>query len=220
MKINISDIINKEQNKCAVVIGLGPSLTKHQAKIKSLPRDKYVLIGCNAIDVYTDIDVDYWCFANPNLPITQIYDRLNKKNACVLYASNVDLTPPEKVDELLTCTYLPYNQNHESSESIQNELFRYSNFSTKIYSAVTVASNMFIFALLMGCKTIYAVGLDLDYTNGYVNGFPSDQREIPTAKALHDIKNINDTANYINSKIYCVDNNLPISSILDYSTLP
>ena len=77
MKLSFNDILDKEAGKSAVVIGLGPSLEPHINKIQNLPKDKYILIGCNSIDRFVDIEVDYWVWANSEDTIEKTYDRLN-----------------------------------------------------------------------------------------------------------------------------------------------
>lgn len=240
-KIEFKDIINRESGKNAVVLGLGPSLKAHIEKVKQLGND-FVIIVCNDIDTYTDINrFDYWVWANSQYTIKHTHERLNSKNAFVVYADSVDLTPREKVDQLLTATYTSFDQRHFDGRkcayglccdhiipgrlTIQEEYKNYTNYHTYSTSSDTVAIHMLYLAVLLGCKNIYVTGLDLNYAKGYVNGGKVhqvyiDEFNLVQGRTLDTIKTINDSAKNINVNIYCLDQGLPISNILEYKELP
>lgn len=247
MKLEFKDVINKESDKSAIVIGTGPSLGKHIDRINQLKNNGFVLICCNDIDVYTSIIPDYWVLANSEATIKTIHDRLNNKKTIVVYSDSVDLTPREDVDALLKVDYLPYDQRHFDGNkcgagacckhivpgrlTIQEELQKYTGHHTRPVHSGTVAVQMLPLAILLGCKNIYVTGVDLDYSGGgYVNGQDKarahqlhSQPESFAANLpsiLETMAIIRDSATNIGVNIYCIDNNLHISKILPYSELP
>lgn len=246
MKLEFKDIINKESDKNAIVIGMGPSLGKHINKINQLKNNGFVLISCNDVDAFTSIDPDYWVLANSEATIRAMHLRLNTKKAVVVYADSVDLTPRDEVDQCLKVDYLPYDQRHFNGHkcgagacckhiipgrlTIQEELKKYTNHSTMPVHSGTVAVQMLPLAVLLGCKNIYVVGVDLDYSKGYVNGHNSAQaRALHTqpesfaphiSSILETIAIIRDAANNIGVNIYCLDENLYISKVLKHASLP
>ena len=243
MKLTTDQIINREQGKNAIVVGTGPSLKKHINTINTLfvPNNDWIIIGCNDVDIMTPFDFEYWVLANNQYTIRKIYKRLNKRNATVAYADTIDLTPRPTVDSLLTKDYFPYEIRHfygkvgctggacckhiiDGRLPIQKEVQKYTNYHTFDTSCDTVAIPMLYLSVLLGCKKIYVTGVDLDYTKGYVNSGPAHGVDIAESinvrnRILNTISVINESAKNINAKIYCLDDGLPISGVLEHSTL-
>lgn len=192
-ELSFNDIINKEKGKIAIVVGLGPSLLPDLEKIKKLDLDKYVIISCNDVDLITDLNFNYWVWANSIDNIEKTYIRLNRKKSTLVFADSVDPTPRNRFQSLLECDYLPYDQRHFNGNhctwgnglngrasccnnmvdgrlTIQEELKKYCNFQESYGGGETVAVHMLSLAILLGCKEIYITGVDLDYSKGYVNG--------------------------------------------------
>jgi len=88
MLCSIEKLINKELNKDCYVLGLGPSLKNSLDFLKTIDREKTVIISCNHIDAMTDIVPDYWVIANnlPEFNIEQNYKKYNKfRNTKLVY---------------------------------------------------------------------------------------------------------------------------------------
>lgn len=245
MKLEFKDIINKEADKQAIVMGLGPSLSAHTQTIKSLTqKDDFILIGCNDVDLLVGIDVDYWVWANSQDTITLTHKRLSAKKATVVYADSVDRTSPKEADSLLSgINYLPYDQRHfncnpcgspgcckniiAGRKTIQEEFQTYTGYHKYSTSSDTVAIHMLYLSVLLGCKTIFVTGVDLDYSRGYVNNANAQVASQEIARVtdvrqriLDTVRVINASAKAIGANIYCIDQDLHISQVLEYSELP
>lgn len=246
MKIDFQNLINKEHGKSAFVVGMGPSLGNHIDKISELSKnDNYVLISCNDVDIHTNLNPHYWVWANSEDNIGRIYQRLNSKNSTLIYADSVDLTERSKVEELLSINYVSYDERHHNDQkcgngkccdhmipgrlTIQEELKKYTNFNERYTNIGTIAIHMLSVAILLGCKNIFVTGVDLDYSKGYFGGKKGDQarnfhscRESFTNNLktiLDTIALINNSAKNIGTNIYCLDKDLPISTILEHSII-
>ena len=246
MKLYFNNIINRELNKNAIVMGTGASLTKHLECIYKniVPNNNWITIGCNDIDKYTNINPTYWMFANSEATIAAFCNRLNNSKSTIVYADSVDLTPRDAVDKILTVDYLPYDQRHFSGNkcspesscckhiidgrlTIQEELQKYTGHNCYYTKAGTVAVHMLALAVLLGCKNIYITGVDLDYTKGYVNN--QDQKIAKTLISnsdgpIQNKKRILTATNIIyksitglNSNIFCLDGDTPLAEILPQS---
>jgi hypothetical protein len=176
MKLSFNHIVDTERGKTAIIVGLGPSLRSDIEKITHISktkRDKYVIISCNRISKVSDMHVDYWVLANNlgSMTINNNFETYNKmKNCTIVYASTVDPTPLNQVNRVLKNNFLPFDQrNHETNNTIQTILQRYTNHDVHYGSGTTVAVHMTALAILLGCKDIYITGVDLDYSDGYVN---------------------------------------------------
>jgi hypothetical protein len=63
IQYNFEQAKNKHVGKIAFVCGLGISLSDTIDYIKK-NREDIILISCNDIDILTDLQPDYWVFAN------------------------------------------------------------------------------------------------------------------------------------------------------------
>tara|TARA_R110000803_G_scaffold209367_1_gene278882 strand:- start:4667 stop:5407 length:741 start_codon:yes stop_codon:yes gene_type:complete len=239
MEISFNDIINKEKGKIAIVIGLGPSLNLDIEVIKSLNRDKYVLICCNDYDLMTELVGDYWVHANSLDTIGKNYLRYNLRDSTIVFADSVDPTPRNVFERLLTGIYLPYDQRHFDGRhctwggglngrsyccdniindrlTIQEELMRFTGFKTKYGTGDTVSLHMLSLSILIGCKNIFITGLDLDYSKGYTNGGVSNDsfnQYLPRIKS--DFKIIYESAKHIGVDIHITNNQTPLKEIIE-----
>lgn len=244
MKIGFKDIIGKESNKNAIVLGLGPSLNKHLDAIKKLKQDRAnnVIISCNKVDKLAKLVPDYWVLANSEFTIKNSHARLNKAGV-VVYADSVDLTSRSEADRVLKTKYLPYDQRHFGGKkcgqgkcckhaipgrlTIQEECKKYTKYDKLDTSCDTVAIPMLYLSVLLGCKNIYVTGVDLNYSGGYVNGhkaYAPNKKNDPLvtcqSRILKTMEIIKDSAQNIETNIYCIDKDLPISKVFKYSELP
>lgn len=243
MKLSFNDIIDKECDKSAIVIGHGPSLKRHMDDINKLATsNKIVIVSCNDFDLYfPSTPIHYWVFANNEASIPRMAKRVNAKNTTVVYADSIDLTNRNKVDNLLKVPYLPYDQRHFNGKgcsskncckhiingrlTIQEEFQKYTKYHNYNKNSDTVAIPMMYISVLLGCKNIYITGVDLDYKNGYVDGKQLSKQQIQQIyntlpRKLETISAIRDSAKNINVNIYCLDDGMPISDILEKSNLP
>ncbi len=194
MKLEIKDIIDKHKGSNAIVVGHGPSLDHHRNKLQEYKDNGYLLFDCNEWYVFHKVIPSYWITANSEYNIFDFYTSINDTKIPYFYADTVDLTPRDTVDNLLNFDYLPYDQRHynnkpcEATEeelriypnrlkccehmikdriTIQEELQKYTKHTTYYNICDTVILQSIAFPILMGCKNIYLVGVDLDYRNGY-----------------------------------------------------
>ncbi len=215
------------------------------------------IISCNNADVMIpQVDFDYWMLAQPAdsenpLCITRAFERYNSRpSTTFLYTDCLDLTPADQVAELLNVNYIGYDQRHYNGEHcgwgnleggrsiccagidknrlcIQEELKKLTSSDEMYGNADTVGIHMIALAVLLGMNPIYVSGIDLDYTNGYVNNdvnvsiefrielgksVYADPRIIP--RVLSDIAIIKRSAERIGTKIYCM-NEGKLSSVLE-----
>ena len=228
-------------------------------------KEKYCIISCNNIDrQLPSLRVDHWMLAQPadsgsEFYIPNTYQRYNRDpNTTFYYTDCLDLTPREMVDRLLTVDWIGYDQRHNNSEkcgwkmpngndptccariipgrkTIQEEFRDYTEAKELYGCGDTVAIHMISNAVMLGCNPIYVLGVDLNYTNGYVNndlpetrtrvgmGMSSVNRSPQmVARVLEDIKFIKECAAKKMVSIYCLDDDLKIHTVLprrDYITL-
>lgn len=220
-------------------------------------KSKCGIISCNNIDLMLpEIDIDYWILAQPAdvtnpLCIILAHDRYNSRpNTTLLYTDCLDLTPREQVARLLTGNYIGYDQRHYKSEPcgwgelaggrhtccqhiiegrlcIQEEFKKYTGGDELYGNADTVGVHMVALAVMLGFKTIYISGIDLDYTNGYVNNNANvdTDRRIEMGKSvmanrkmldriLDDMAIIKRSAEKVGTSIYCFNEGV-ISSVFE-----
>lgn len=221
MRIELTDIINKEKGKKGIVLGLGPSAKKYLKQIRHLENnDEYIIISCNTIDEMSDIIPDYWVLASSVDTIQSMHQRINKcPKTTVVYADSVDMTPKEKVKSLLSVNYIPYDQRHfdnkncpvgyccnhreEDRLTIQELLKKYTNYNLHYSTSHTVANHMLALAILLGLNPIYITGVDLDYRLGYLDNktHNDDHFDVWLHEIISDFKTQNDSANNVGVKI-------------------
>ncbi len=197
MKFSIPSIIDIHKDKTAIVFGLGPSAKTDIPKIT----DQHLVISCNDFDLMANLNPHYWVHSNSVDTIQKNYARYNAKKSIIVYADSIDLTPRDIAHRLLKVDYIGYDQRHFRGEkcksqqhgfccdhidhsrlTIQEELQKYCAHVSHYGTGDTVAVHMLALAILLGCKTIYITGVDLDYSKGYING-----STIP-ANRMNDIK--------------------------------
>lgn len=193
----MSDIIDKHKGSVAVVDLFGPSGKIHRDTIDLLAKEKQIIrLSCNNWweHLPSSPPPDYWVLASNVDTVSRYLSEINKhkETTTLCYASSVDRTTlGGSVLKMLEADYLPYDQKHHDGLplpewccgpkgceavivsgrlTIQQELEKLSGYSPRYGSGDTVAVHMIAFAILMGCKTIYLNGLDLDYGKGYANG--------------------------------------------------
>jgi len=231
MKLN--DIINNEHGKTAFVCGLGPSLSDTIDHIKK-NRENIILISCNDIDLNTNLNPDYWVFANSVQTFPSMLDRFKKyKDTTIVHSDSVDTTPREWIEKnLIDLKYVGYDQRHFNNSkcndcpnrcanfidgrlTIQEELQNFTHHSEKYGSGDTVAVHMLSLSILLGCKTIYITGIDLDYTKGYYNTNVTnhDSFDPYLNNILNDFRIIRDSAKNLGVEIYNTSDTSPLNII-------
>jgi|APGre2960657373_1045057.scaffolds.fasta_scaffold00085_31 hypothetical protein len=245
MKISFKDIIDSHNNKIGMCVATGFSLKPYLEMLSLLSKDmknKYCFLSVNEFESMFDLDADYRVVANSMFTVAKEYERFNnKKNTKLLYADTVDLTDKEFVSKFLKINYLPYDQRHfkhthctwgsgvggrseccenicEDRVTIQEELQKYTKSNLTYGTGSTVALHMLAFSILMGCKTIYIFGVDLDYSKGYAGGnivnydtFTPYLNEI-----LNDFKVIKEMAQNIGVDIYTTSEDSPLTTVFQY----
>lgn len=225
--ISLIDLIDTQKDKTAFVCGTGPSLKQYLNRIKNKSESE-ILISCNDIDIMTDLVPDYWVFANSIQTIRSMKSRLHKyPTSYVVHADSVDTTPRSWSEQNIINPYVPYDQRHFNGQKCNNCPNGCSNFlqnrltiqeilqqkfnSEKKYSTgCTVALHMLSLALILGCKKIYIMGVELNYSLGYVDGVStnSDNFNLETIKS--DFSTIRDLTLGQDIEIY---NASPISEL-------
>lgn len=149
-----------------------------------------------------------------------------KPNTTLVYADSVDTINVESADKLLNVNYIPYDQRHFlklrcsellsnlslqhlggydaaekccpnlKSETIQECLQRISGHDKHYGTGETVALHMLALAIILGLSPIYIIGVELDYTQGYVDSriTNDDTFEHWMPNLLRDFSIINESA--------------------------
>lgn len=245
MKLTFNDIINSHNEKIGLCIATGFSLRPYLELLSELSKnnkEKYCFLSVNEFDTMFDLDADYRVVANSMFTVSKEHNRFNnKKNTKLLYADTVDVTDKLYVDDVLNIDYLPYDQRHFNHNhctwgsgvggrseccnnidltriTIQEELQKYTKTNIRYGTGSTVALHMLAFSILMGCKTIYIFGVDLDYSRGYAAGniVNYDSFTPYINEILNDFKIINEMANNIGVKIYTTSIESPLTTIFEY----
>ncbi len=221
--MTLKNIINNESGKTAFICGLGPSLSETIEHITK-NRNELVLISCNDIDLNTNLNPDYWVFANSLQTFQLMLDRFKKyKDTTIVHSDSVDTTPREWIEN--NCSelkYVGYDQRHFNNSkcnncpnrcanfvdgrlTIQEELQTFTNYDKRYSPGDTVAIHMLALSILLGCKKIYISGVDLDYKKGYYNSYmrPHSVIEFDVCinNILNDFKIINDSVKNLGVEI-------------------
>jgi hypothetical protein len=231
MKLKISDIINRHKNFPALVIAHGPSYNKHRSKIQEYKDKGIIVFDCNEWEYFQSVAPNYWVVANNEYTVQNFHATINAHNVPYLYADSVDLTPREYVEKTLTTDYLPYDQRHNKGMpctphkdaccdniipgrlTLSEELLEYTHYNILPKMIGTVALNMLVFAILMGCNPIYFIGIDLDYRQGYAK-LQSSSIDVPVVDnniwleyVIPNLEIINNAAKNIGIKIININKN-------------
>lgn len=230
---NLTDLINSEESKIAVVCGLGPSLSESIEYIIKNRKD-IVLISCNDIDLVTNLSPDYWVFANSVQTVSFMNERFrNHPKSIIVHSDSVDTTPKKWIeDNLSDLNYVGYDQRHFNNSkckncpnscenfidgrlTIQEELQKFTNNNERYSTGDTVAVHMLALSILLGCKKIYISGVDLDYSKGYFNSTVtnSDSFSPYLTNILNDFRIINESSKKIGVEIINTNNDSLIKTI-------
>ncbi len=224
-------------------------------------RENYGIVSCNNFDHhYHSLNPGYWMLAQPaagDWPfcITNLYPRINAKPKTVfLYTDCLDLTPKNIVADLITGEYLGYDQRHFNGERcgwknqdgsepiccngiipgrlcIQEEFMKYTGVDYRYGCGDTVSVHMLALCVMLGFKTVYVTGIDLDYSKGYANNtLPETQFRTAMGmssinnspamvkRIIEDLKIIKASAENVGTSIYCMNKGLKISDVFEYKT--
>jgi len=227
---------------------------------------KYKIVSCNNIDLMVPwLEYDHWMLAQPAdrgnpLHIPRAWQRYTSKpNTTFYYTDCLDLTPREDVAKMLkSIRYIGYDQRHWNSQicgwgkleggrhtccsgiiqgrlCIQEEFQVYTG-GEKYGPGDTVGVHMVAMSVMLGHNPIYVTGIDLDYTDGYVNnkvddpdinmdyriqiGLSSINRSpIMVDRIIQDLKTIRDSAARIGTNIYALDKDLRINEVFQHKRL-
>lgn len=244
MKLTFKDIIDTQKGKVGLSVATGPSLKPHLTDIINLSNNEgYVALSVNDFDVmFKGLNVSYRVVANSMFTVGSEYNRFNSEPKIPLvYADSVDLTSKDVVNQLLKIDYLPYDQRHfygkhctwghgvdgrhhccdnmeDGRLTIQEELGKYCGVDFIYGGGATVSLHMLALNILLGCNPIYIVGVDLDYSKGYVDGVTKNNDSFgPFIDVIvQDFKIIKESAENIGVEIYSLCEGSPINSVFKY----
>lgn len=112
-KLKIADIIEKHNNKPAIICCHGPSLNSHKDAIAELQASgKLIRFSVNNWYHHFETAPNYWVISNSEYAIPVVQDIMNKFGAPVFYSKEGDPSTDEYIQENLKCDYLPYDQRH------------------------------------------------------------------------------------------------------------
>lgn len=170
----------------------------------------------------------------------------NHKKTTLVYADSVDTTEAEIVEQLLTVDYIPYDQRHFRGlrcpellshsyltnlggydpemkccsnfrqETIQECLKRITEYDKHYGTGETVALHMLALAIILGLNPIYIVGVELDYSKGYVDNkiTNNDTFEHWMPNLMRDFSIINESAQKIGVNIINLSQESKLSTIM------
>ena len=236
IQYNFEQVKNKHNDKVAFVCGLGPSFSENIDYVKT-KRNEIILVSCNDIDLLTDLQPDYWVWANSHSPAHMIYDRFKKlPESIIVHSDSVDVTPRWWIEQKLkNLNYIGYDQRHFNNQkcnncpngcdnfiegrlTIQEELQKFTGNDEKYSSGDTVAVHMLALSILLGCKKIYITGVDLDYKKGYFNSYRAPmlvtEFDPYIDNILNDFRIINDSAKKIGVEIINLSLDSRLSEII------
>jgi hypothetical protein len=232
---DLTELIDTRKGDIAYIIAHGPSLRKHQDKIK-INNKNNIIISCNDVDTITEFEPNYWVFANSIQTVEVMKERFKKfPNSVIVHADSVDSTPRNWIEENITNEYVGYDQRHfenkkcsncyngcanlvKDRKTIQEILIDYSGYNKRYSTGHTVAIHMFSLAVLLGCKKIYLFGIDLDYSLGYVDGKsqPSNPSEFGPwlPEILTDFEKVYESAKIKNVEVFNMSDISPLKNII------
>jgi len=231
MKLEIKNIVNKHRGSPALVIAHGPSYNQHKGQMQKYKDRGIIRLDCNEWEFFQSVAPDYWVVANNEYTIQNFHATINAHNVPYLYADSVDLTPRDYIEKTLTTDYLPYDQRHNKCMpclpcrgaccdniipgrlTLPEEFVAYTKHHTLPKMIGTVALNMLLFAVLMGCNPVYFIGIDLDYSQGYAElqsssiNVPHVDNNIWREYVIPNLEIINNAAKNIGVKIINANKN-------------
>lgn len=227
MKITKQDIIDAHKNKPGLVVGHGPSfntVTDNYDKYK----EKFIIIETNDWYSFHKTAPHYWLMANNIMTVKTELSKINQHpNTTLLYASSVDKTNVDWVNNRVKSNYFPYvERGMDDLSDIRNILQEYSGLKKRYKGVGTSVVHSLAFAVVMGCDPIYICGLDLDYKKG----FAKHQSRTPLANyRLNDmtdfydvtidaLKVIKEHADHIGVKIFVTHGN-PTHGVFEHKPL-
>jgi hypothetical protein len=200
MSIKIEELLNLHEDKTCHVVGHGPSLTDHISYLKSVDKAKDIIFSVNDVDLFTQLEPDFWLTTNPDYTVQKLYDRINKfSNTTFLFSDCYDHTDPDTINSLLRVKHYSFDSVHFNSEpnifhvkgwrlgcqrgwincckniikdrlTLQEYLQKVSGFKYHYSTADTSILHALAFSVILGSKNIKIYGVDLNYNIGYVGG--------------------------------------------------
>lgn len=212
------------------------------------------------------LNYDHWMLAQPAdssnpLHIPRAAKRYNaRRNTKFYYTDCLDLTPRDQVAAMLSnIDYIGYDQRHFASEPcgwgklpggrhiccdgiipgrlcIQEEFAKYTKSEITYGPGDTVGVHMLALSVMLGHNPIHVTGIDLDYTDGYVNNDVDDpdinmayridigrqsinKSQIMVERIMKDIKTIRECAANIGTEIYAFDKDLRINEVVEHKRI-
>jgi hypothetical protein len=241
IQYNFEQVKNKHKDKVAFICGLGPSFSENIDYVKT-KRNDIILVSCNDIDLLTDLQPDYWVFANSHQSAHFMHKRFkNLPNTTIVHSDSVDVTPRWWIEEWMkNFNYIGYDQRHFENKkcnscpnmcdnfitdrlTIQEELQKFTGHDEKYSTGDTVAVHMLALSILLGCKKIYITGVDLDYKKGYFGSYrqPTLVTEFDPFldNILKDFHIINESAKRLGVEIINLSQSSHLSKVLKTETL-
>jgi hypothetical protein len=241
-KKKLNDFIDIEKNKIGLCLAHGPSLIPYLQNLEDLAKNsknKYCLFSVNKFEEQFHLDIDYRIISNDVLSVINNFKLYNNSKTTLFYSDSVDCTNSFVANKLLKISYLTFDQRHfknakcnpvanccnkiiNDNLTIQEELVNYTGSNEPYSSGSTVSLHMLAFSILLGCKTIYIFGVDLNYNLGYINKNINnpDSFDSYLSSILNDFKIINNMAKNIGVKIFSTCKNSPINDIFEYNDNP
>jgi len=168
MKITKKNIIDAHKNKPGLVIGHGPSFNNVIDDYNKY-KEKFIIIETNDWYSFHKTAPQYWLMANTIMTVKTEIKKINSNpDTTLLYASSVDKTNTQWVDDKIKSNYFPYVERgmHDPSD-IRNLLAEYSGLKKRYNGVGTSVVHSLAFSVIMGCNPIYICGVDLDYKKGF-----------------------------------------------------
>jgi hypothetical protein len=233
---DLTDYINKESGKTAYVCGLGPSLRPYLPLLKNNENNKSsFIISCNEVDIMTNLIPKYWVLSqHVELNIRNMNERVKKYSDTILvHGDSMDTTPRNWIFENVTNEYIGFDQRHFQSQkctgcpnncanliegrlTIQELLMKITGCQERVGTGHTVMIFMVALSIILGAKNIYILGVDLNYSNGYVDGITTNSFDYAPwmADILRDMDVMRISAESIGSKIFNLSPSSPLKQVL------
>ena len=236
------NFIDIEKNKIGLCLAHGPSLIPYIQDLEDISKtekNKYSLFSVNKFEEQFQLNIDYRIISNDVLSVINNFKFYNSSKTTLFYSDSVDCTNSYVSNKLLKIPYITFDQRHfknikckpksnccnniiNERLTIQEELVKYTKTNQPYSSGSSVTLHMLAFTILLGCKTIYIFGVDLNYNLGYINKkiINPDTFDPYLIDILNDFKIINNMAENIGVKIFSTCKNSPINQIFEYIEFP